>query len=359
MARLVYESNTRVYWATTVANIAAPTVAEIGAAINLSGFVTKDGVNTNLKTNNVDSATIQDSFDAETVGSWGSDLALTMYRDSTADTAWTTCVYGQVGFLIISRFGAPTTGKKVEVYPAQMPPTRHGQQRRERTAAFRGEVRRDGAAEPLGDCRLMPPTLAQILSEARSDDHRRVVVARILIRQDLLRRHDELDAQLTAAIQGDERENREAVAPAIQEQIEALEAEIEAVRVPFKFTSVGRRKWSDLLAAHPPTPEQIAMEREREDGKGMPLDHNPDTFPVAAIAASCIEPAMTLAEVQELEDVLNFSQFNALWIACVDANVGGMESPKSVAAGLIRRMRDAFASTPVVAASPDPYSSDE
>jgi hypothetical protein len=124
MARLVYEGKTNVYWLTTCANIAAPTVAEITAGVALTNFVTKDGVAVNLTTNNVDNATIAETFDAETVGSWGGELELTLFRDATADTAWTTCVYGTAGYVVIDRFRAsgtlPIATNKVEVWPATM-----------------------------------------------------------------------------------------------------------------------------------------------------------------------------------------------------------------------------------------------
>lgn len=124
MARLVYEGRTNVYWATTITNPAAPTVAEIGAATDITGFITKDGVAVNINTNNVDSATIEEIFDAQVVGSYGADLQLTMFRDDTADTAWDLCVYGTNGYVVIDRFNdagdEPLAGDVVEVWPAQM-----------------------------------------------------------------------------------------------------------------------------------------------------------------------------------------------------------------------------------------------
>lgn len=122
--RLVFEGRTNVYWLTACANIAAPTVAEITAGVALTTFVSKDGVATNATTNNVDSATIAEVFDAQVVGSWGGEVELTMFRDATADTAWNLCVYGTAGFLVIDRFRVsgvlPSATHKVEVWPAQM-----------------------------------------------------------------------------------------------------------------------------------------------------------------------------------------------------------------------------------------------
>lgn len=124
MARKVYEGRHNVYFATSVANKAAPTVAEITAAVNITPFVAKDGISPNFSTNNVDSATIAETFDAQIPGSYGADLELTLFRDDSADTAWNLWVYGTNGFLIIDRNNVsgvlPSVGNKVEVWPGAM-----------------------------------------------------------------------------------------------------------------------------------------------------------------------------------------------------------------------------------------------
>jgi hypothetical protein len=124
MSRFVYEGLTNVYWLTTLATTSTPRVNELTAGVNLTNFVAKDGVAVNITTNNVDSATIAEIFDAQVVGSFGADLQLTMFRDDTTDTGWTTCVYGTNGYLVIDRFSlsgsSPTNGKKVEVWPSEM-----------------------------------------------------------------------------------------------------------------------------------------------------------------------------------------------------------------------------------------------
>jgi len=125
--------------------------------------------------------------------------------------------------------------------------------------------------------------------------------------------------------------------------LEALQGEMEAAKVEFRFRNIGRKAWADLLAAHPPTKEQ------RTDLK---TDHNPETFPVAAIAASCSEPAgMSEDAVRRLEAALTDSQFTVLWRACVDANLGGVEVPKSLAAGRILQVNGRSANTAALAVS--------
>jgi len=188
-------------------------------------------------------------------------------------------------------------------------------------------------------------TIEEILSQAEDPAYVRTTTARILLRQDLLTRHDELEAELTAAVQSDAIHNEVPQAPIISEQLLDLEAEIEAVKVEFKFRSIGHRAWADLMAAHPPTKEQ-----QKALGR---IDHNPETFPLAAIAASCADPPMTVDDVGRLERVLNDTQFNLLLVRCVEANTGGLDTPKSGAASLIHRVNGRSATTPVPEASPD------
>lgn len=176
---------------------------------------------------------------------------------------------------------------------------------------------------------------------------------RVLLRQDLLDEHDRLEAELQAELELDARENRDPVGPGLAVRLLAFEEEIESLRREFRFRAVGKRRWSDLLAEHPPTKEQLA--------KFSRLDHNPETFPVAAIAASCIDPAMSVEQVGRLEEVLNFAQFERLWECCLDVNVagGGGAGPKSLIAGPIARASAALGITAVNGVSPDRSSSVE
>lgn len=124
MARFVYEGKTNVYWVVTIATTSTPSLTEIQAGVDLTDFVAKEGVKPGLSNNNVDSATIAETFDSQVVGSWGASFELEMFRDDAADTAWNTCVYGSTGHIVVDRFNVagadPANGDKVEVYPAQM-----------------------------------------------------------------------------------------------------------------------------------------------------------------------------------------------------------------------------------------------
>lgn len=190
----------------------------------------------------------------------------------------------------------------------------------------------------------------EILAEAENPAFVRVTTAKVLLRQDLVARHEQLDAELSAVMASDAMENITPRAPAIAAELRDLEDEIEAAKREFKFRSIGHRAWADLLAAHPPTREQ-----RKADAR---LDHDPTSFPLAAIAASCVDPVLTFESVARLEVALISTQFDLLWARCIEANVG-LADPKSLAAGAILRVSEQYAITPAPAASPAPSSSTE
>lgn len=184
-------------------------------------------------------------------------------------------------------------------------------------------------------------TLDEILSQAENPDHARKSTARVLLRQDLSARHADLDAELQQARIRDVLTNEPDRFPIISDQIIALEEEMKAAEVEFVFRSVGRKRWADMLAKHPPTKAQAQADRRTM--------FNPETFPIAAIAASCVAPGgMDEAAAQRLETALSDAQFSLLWNACIDANLGGGDLPKSLlAAGLTRRTNGQSATTAV------------
>lgn len=121
MSRTVYEGKNKVYFLPACTDTEAPTLAEISAGKNLTRFVSKDGISVPNTQNMVDSATIEDVYDAQQVGSWGGGpLVLTMFRDDDDETdSYDLITYGLEGFILISRFGPAITGAKVEVWPVE------------------------------------------------------------------------------------------------------------------------------------------------------------------------------------------------------------------------------------------------
>jgi hypothetical protein len=201
----------------------------------------------------------------------------------------------------------------------------------------------------------MPDALEDILAEAENPAYVRTQTAKVLFRQDLVTRHAELDAELAAAIARDRTTNEPDQAPVIAHQIAELQDEMTAALREFTFKNIGKKAWADLLAQHPPTKEQLAVEAEEAKEQGRKprfFDHNLETFPIAAMAAASHSPKMDEDAVRRLEAALTDSQFTLLWRACFDANLGGADVPKSLAAGQILRVNGQYANTAVLAASP-------
>ena len=149
---------------------------------------------------------------------------------------------------------------------------------------------------------------------------------RICMRADLIAEHEHLSAQLEQAQRDDARLNRTAQAPGIAQQISDLEDRIRESEVELVLQAIGASGWSDLLAAHPPTKKQ---KQEAAEAKVRPPDHNPDTFPYAAVAASLGEPE---DKVRKFADKFSLGEWTKLWAACLMVNVGETSVPKSDAA---------------------------
>lgn len=194
------------------------------------------------------------------------------------------------------------------------------------------------------------PSIEDILAVAEDPAHRRTATVRILLHQDLELRHRELERLLSDELDADARLNRDPVAPDVAAQIRDLEAEIERSKASFTFRALGKRAWADLLAKHPPTAEQ------KQHGRA---EFNADTFPAAAVAACAVDPVITPEAATRLEAALNSSQFDVLWGAVLDVNVGGLSSPKSRVAGLTLRQNGASATTHAPEGSLAASSSDE
>lgn len=123
MAKWSNDGNVRVQLVATIANIAAPTVAELNAGTHITGFVSKDGLTTPADQNNVDVGTLAETFNAQVPGTFGGAVEITGLRDNSADTLWNLITYGLSRYVVVRR-GVPTAtayaaAQTVEVYPCQ------------------------------------------------------------------------------------------------------------------------------------------------------------------------------------------------------------------------------------------------
>lgn len=121
MARIVYDGNFKVRWLdTTPVNPAAPTIAEWNAGTDMTPFVPKDGFSSGTSNSRVSGGDLSTAFNAESMGTWNSQLAVTAFLDdaATGNVAYDTMgVRGTTGCIIVSPFGAPVAGDLVYVWP--------------------------------------------------------------------------------------------------------------------------------------------------------------------------------------------------------------------------------------------------
>jgi hypothetical protein len=107
LARIISNGEVRIYWATTIADPSAPTVAEITAGTDVTGFISS--VDTPLDGDAVDASDLSSAFNKTVAGKFGGNVNATMYRDDTADTAFDLFPRNTTGYLVIRRFGGSTT----------------------------------------------------------------------------------------------------------------------------------------------------------------------------------------------------------------------------------------------------------
>lgn len=98
---------------------------------------------------------------------------------------------------------------------------------------------------------------------------------------------------------------------AAQGDFDRLQADAAAAEREFVFDALPATQWDRLLVQNAPT----AAQKKDEPRLGW----NPDTFPAAAMAASCSQPGMTPDQAQQLIDRLSTGQFTALWQAVLRA----------------------------------------
>lgn len=124
MSKYSAEGKVRTYYVPTIANIAAPTVAELNAGTNLTTWTPRDGFNPSINQNMVDISSLADQYDSTTPGSEGGPITLTFFRDDTPanDTAWNLFAAGGLSGYYVVREGplatvAWTIAQKAQVYP--------------------------------------------------------------------------------------------------------------------------------------------------------------------------------------------------------------------------------------------------
>jgi hypothetical protein len=124
MADITADGKTRVYWVSTIANINAPTTAELNAGIALQSTMTADGLNGfQPDTADVDTSALDSTFSTVVNGRTSfSNTSLRLKKQSGTDTIFTTLVRDTAGYVVIRRSVTASTAwassQACEVYPA-------------------------------------------------------------------------------------------------------------------------------------------------------------------------------------------------------------------------------------------------
>jgi len=125
MADSLTDGRTRIYSVPTIANINAPTVAELNAGTDLSSLVTADGLEGfQADTAPVDTTAINSTYNTTLPGRITLDgNTLTLKKQTGTDTVYNTFVHSYATNIVIRRdvtsSTAWTAAQKVEVYPGQ------------------------------------------------------------------------------------------------------------------------------------------------------------------------------------------------------------------------------------------------
>lgn len=97
----------------------------------------------------------------------------------------------------------------------------------------------------------------------------------------------------------------------IQIELDDMISEAMDTTVTFIFQDIGRKRFNELVENNPPTPEQKQLWKD-EENPGH-LGYNLETFPIALITATCIEPKMKYEDVESLFEEWGEGDIEALF----------------------------------------------
>jgi hypothetical protein len=120
--------------------------------------------------------------------------------------------------------------------------------------------------------------------------------------------------------------------PEARAEVDRLAEEVRAKSKTLVFEGLGWGAWRELVAKHPPAPDQASTFAAAVRLGFMPhvlenIGYNAETFIPAAIAASCAEPGMSAHEANTLLRKAPAGILERLWAAVLEVNLGGGEDP--------------------------------
>lgn len=174
----------------------------------------------------------------------------------------------------------------------------------------------------------------------------------LCLRGDLQAEWEDLERQLRAEEEADDDAvlAGNAEARGLAEQMEKLAATMREREVVFRFRGLSAKAYSDLMVRH----------RAPEDKRDEAVDGlDWDTYPTALIAACAVEPRMTLAQAEQLNDKVSHRQWDDLFATALACNRSQVSVPFSLSASAIRAATAPSSKQPEPGASQDRGSSDE
>ncbi len=136
MADMLNDGNIKVTYVATIANIAAPTVAELTGGVDLECLITADGLEPSVDEEKVSISKLCETMNAEAPGRATYGLGLTMVRKDVAleDVAWTTLLRGTAGYLVF-RYGVDADDAYAAADDVQVWPGKFGERRPQKPEA--------------------------------------------------------------------------------------------------------------------------------------------------------------------------------------------------------------------------------
>lgn len=187
-------------------------------------------------------------------------------------------------------------------------------------------------------------SIDDVLSQIRP----REVSTTISLRGDLVGRIKQAQAKVDEAMRFDQEHNTPDTAPGLKAELDRLVEDYEAGKVTFTFRSLPHDEWMDIHARHPPSDED----------RVLGLDYHSVTFPIAAMAASCVSPeGVTEDKIRELAERLAHGPFQALFEACMTANLGVEDEAIPFSAAAIGAIIDSAPSSTTAAHEASPTAS--
>lgn len=124
MPRIGSTGNIQLHYVPTIADESAPTDSELGAGVDLTPWLLRDGLSVPQSGNTIDVAGANNLYNATDAGTYGGDpITASFFRDSDEedDTAWDTLPRGTRGYFLIARFAGSdedlAADDRVEVWP--------------------------------------------------------------------------------------------------------------------------------------------------------------------------------------------------------------------------------------------------